>query len=86
MLSRSWEDRVMQITETIVREKKLTTLMITHHMKSALTTGDRTVMMDSGQVLFDMSGAERASLSVDELMRMYSARKHRDLSNDRMLL
>ena len=79
-------EKVMLITETIVREKKLTTLMITHHMKSALTTGDRTVMMDSGQVLFDMSGAERASLSVDELMRMYSARKHRDLSNDRMLL
>ena len=79
-------EKVMEITRRTVEQYRLTTMMITHNMSAALTTGTRTVMMDDGQVLFDMSGTEREKTTVDDLMRLYSASKHKALDNDRMLL
>ncbi len=78
-------DKIMDITNTIVRENKLTTMMITHNVKSALTTGDRTIMMDNGQVIFDLSGEERASMSVEQLMKLYTDKKKSEFDNDRMI-
>ena len=51
--------KVMDITKTIVSENKITTMMITHNMKQSLTTGTRTIMLDSGEILLDLSGEER---------------------------
>ncbi len=79
-------EKVMKITEDTVKEFGLTTMMITHNISSALTTGTRTVMMDDGEVLFDFTGEERKSMTVDSLMRLYSVHRHRELDNDRMLL
>lgn len=78
-------EKIMDITNSIVRENKLTTMMITHNIKSALTTGDRTIMMDNGQIIFDFSGEERANMSVEELMRLYTDKKKSEFDNDRMI-
>ena len=79
-------EKVMEITRRTVEQDRLTTLMITHNMASALSTGSRTVMMDAGQILFDFSGEERSRTTVDDLLRLYSDFRHRALDNDRMLL
>ena len=79
-------EKVMQITREVVAAEGLTTMMITHNMRDALTTGTRTVMMDSGSVLLDLSGEERASLTLDGLLAMYKSRKAEAFDNDRMLL
>ena len=79
-------DKVMEITRRTVEANRLTTLMITHNMSSALAIGNRTVMMDAGQILFDLSGQQRAETTVDDLLRLYSDSRHRNLDNDRMLL
>lgn len=66
-------EKVMEITNKVVRRYNLTTLMITHNLRSALETGTRTIMLDGGKVLADISGAERDSLTEDKLREMYSA-------------
>lgn len=78
-------ERVMVITKEIVEQNHLTTLMITHNTKSALETGNRTIMMDSGEIIFDMDAAERADMTVEELMKKYTMKKKEALDNDRML-
>ncbi len=79
-------EKVMEITQKVVTEYHLTTMMITHNMNAALTTGDRTIMMDDGRILFDLSGETRANTTLDELLGMYSATKNTVFDNDRMLL
>ena len=78
--------KVMEITNMLVERHHLTTMMITHNMSAALTTGNRTIMMDDGEVLFDVSGTERDSITLDQLLGMYSAKKNRVFDNDRMLM
>lgn len=78
--------KVMDITNEIVKENNLTTLMITHNMASAMKTGNRTIMLDSGEIILDISQQERENMSVDDLVKMYSEKKHKQLDNDRMML
>ncbi len=78
-------DKVMRITEEIVEKNRLTTLMITHNVKSALETGNRTIMLDSGEIIFDMDSEERAGMTVEELMKRYAVKKSGELDNDEML-
>ena len=78
-------EKIMHITNEIVRENNLTTMMITHNIRSALNTGSRTIMMDAGQVILDISGAEREKMTVEQLLKMYSDKKKEELDNDRML-
>ena len=79
-------EKVMEITNKIVKRNNITTMMITHNMNSALKTGNRTVMMDSGEIILDISGEERDKMTLDELLKMYSMKKNEVFSNDRMLL
>ncbi|MEA4972837.1 Bicarbonate transport ATP-binding protein CmpD [bioreactor metagenome] len=79
-------EKVMDITRKIVERNNLTTLMITHNLKSALRTGSRTIMMDSGKIILDISGKERDNMTLDDLLNMYSLKKNETLDNDRMLL
>ena len=79
-------EKVMAITRSVVEEYHLTTLMITHNLSAALATGTRTIMMDEGQILFDLSGAQRENTSLDDLLHMYSVHKKQNFDNDRMLL
>lgn len=79
-------EKVMKITNDIVERHHLTTLMITHNLKSALTTGNRTIMMDAGSIIFDFSKEERKDMTIEDFMHMYSQKKKQELDNDRMLL
>ena len=78
--------KVMDITNMIVSRNKLTTMMITHNMSAALSAGTRTIMLDDGQVLFDLQGESRKTMTIDDLLQQYSSRKQRDFDNDRMLM
>ena len=78
-------ERIMDITHEIVAENHITTLMITHNIRSALATGSRTIMLDAGRIILDLSGPEREQMTVERLMRMYSEKKKEELDNDRML-
>ena len=79
-------EKVLDLTRRIVGERGLTCLMITHNMRSALELGTRTIVMDAGRIVLDVSGQERASLTVPELMQLFHERSGRALDNDRMLL
>ncbi|HUQ48387.1 MAG TPA: ATP-binding cassette domain-containing protein [Gemmatimonadaceae bacterium] len=65
-------DQVIMITNSVVRENKLTTLMVTHSMEQALEQGDRTIMMHRGEILADLSGNERAGLDANDLLRRFT--------------
>ncbi len=79
-------EKVMDITNAIVKKNNLTTLMITHNLSSALVTGSRTIMMDEGDIILDISGEKRKNMSLDDLLNMYSGKKNKKFDNDRMLL
>ncbi len=78
-------EKVMDITKKIVADNNLTTLMITHNVKSALETGDRTIMMDAGNIIFDIHAKEREGMTVEDLMKRYSSKKHEEFDNDRAI-
>jgi putative ABC transport system ATP-binding protein len=65
-------EQVNHITDQIVRENKLTTLMVTHSMEQALEQGDRTIMVHRGEILADVSGSEREGLDVSDLLRRFT--------------
>lgn len=79
-------EKVMEITKTIVEENKITTMMITHNLKQSLTTGTRTIMLDSGEIILDISGEERDNMTMEELLKRYSMKKQKEFDNDRILL
>ena len=60
--------------------------MITHNMQSALDLGNRTLMMDRGRIIYDVTGEERAGLTVKDLTDKFRQASGRALDNDRMLL
>ncbi len=78
-------DKVIELTKKIVEENHLACLMITHNMHSALEMGNRTLMMDSGRIVLDISGEERDGLTVDGLLEKFSAGVGKELDNDRIL-
>lgn len=79
-------DKVITLTEKIVRENNLTCLMITHNMQSALDLGNRTLMMDHGKIIIDVEGDKRAGLTVEDLLHQFKNLSGGELTNDRMLL
>ena len=76
--------KVLTLTDKIVKEQNLTTLMITHNMKDAIKHGNRLIMMDKGRIVLDIRGEEKQRLTVNELLRLFE-QKSGTLS-DRMLL
>ena len=79
-------EKVLELTRTIVAENRVTCLMVTHNMKQALELGSRTLMMAEGSIVLDVSGGERAGMTVDDLLRRFKAGTGKDLDNDRILL
>lgn len=79
-------DKVIALTERIVRESGLTCLMITHNMQSALDMGNRTLMMDHGRIIIDVEGEKRSGLTVEDLLKQFKTLSGGALNNDRMLL
>lgn len=78
-------EKVIELTRKIVKDNHLACLMITHNMHSALEMGNRTLMMDSGKIVLDISGEERAGLTVDGLLQKFSVGTGKELDNDRIL-
>ncbi|MCR5083404.1 MAG: ABC transporter ATP-binding protein, partial [Parasporobacterium sp.] len=76
----------LEITNNIVKEHNITCLMITHNMESALTMGNRTIMMNSGKVIYDVSGAEREKETVNSLIDKFKDEAGKSLASDAMLL
>ncbi len=63
---------VMEMTNEIVKENHLTTLMITHNMKDAIKYGDRLIMINGGKIIMDVKGEEKANLTADEIVKKFS--------------
>ena len=79
-------DFVLRLTERIVAESQLTTMMVTHSMRQALDVGERTVMLHQGQVVLDVSGEERKRLDVPDLLQMFEKVRGEKLADDALLL
>lgn len=62
---------VLELTESIVKENNLTTLMITHNMKDAIRYGNRLIMMNDGKIIFDVKGEEKKNLTIEELIKKF---------------
>ncbi|MDR1605129.1 MAG: ATP-binding cassette domain-containing protein [Gracilibacteraceae bacterium] len=77
--------KVMALTAQICDRNNMTTLMVTHNISSALKTGTRTIMMDQGRIVMDLSGAERENMTSQDLLRRYREMTRRELDNDRIL-
>lgn len=78
--------KVLELTEKIVRENRITCLMITHNMKQALELGNRTLLMADGRIVLDVADEERAQLTVDDLLKRFKEGTGYALDNDRILL
>ena len=78
--------KVLEITQEIVEEQNLTTLMITHNMKDAISIGNRLVMMHEGRIIYDVSGDEKKKLEVDDLLKKFEEASGEEFANDRMIL
>ena len=78
--------KVLEITDKIVRENNLTTLMITHNMRDAIVHGNRLIMMHEGRVVVDVEGEEKAMLTVETLLSLFNQASGREFSNDRAIL
>lgn len=77
--------KVLQLTKDIVAARRITCLMVTHNMHQALELGNRTLMMDAGNIVLDVSGEERQAMTVDDLLEQFALRAGKKLDNDRIL-
>ena len=78
--------KVLEATQRIVEKNNLTTLMITHNMRDAITYGDRLIMMYEGRVVVDVSGEEKKKLTVEQLLELFSKASGSDEADDKLLL
>ena len=75
-------EKVLDLTKKIVAENSITCLMITHNVQSALQLGNRTIMMKDGQIVMELSGTRRSTITTDELLRAFH---QHGVDNDRIL-
>ena len=78
--------KVLELTEKIVAEQKLTAMMVTHNMKDAVAMGNRLIMMNAGRVVVDVRGEEKKKLPREDLMQLFEKAAGQEIANDRMLL
>lgn len=78
--------KVLELSDRIVEENSLTTLMITHNMKDAIAHGNRLIMMDAGKIVLDISGEEKKKLTVADLLALFSEVSGSDEADDKLLL
>ncbi|CAN7329189.1 ABC transporter ATP-binding protein [Rhizobium sp. LjRoot30] len=77
---------IMKLTQKIVSERKLTTLMVTHSMRQALDFGHRTVMLHGGEIVLDVAGDNRKNLQVEDLIDMFRKMRGETLDDDALLI
>ena len=79
-------EKVLELTDTIVKRDQLTTLMITHNMRDALRFGNRLIMMHEGRVLIDVDGEEKKNLKIADLLAMFEKASGDGMASDKLLL
>ncbi|MGI6609913.1 MAG: ABC transporter ATP-binding protein [Limnochordia bacterium] len=79
-------EQIILLTERLVAQEGLTTLMITHNLEQALRLGDRTIMMHEGQIVLSISGPERARMGVDDLLQEFRRVRGAQVVDDSLLL
>lgn len=78
--------KVLDLTEQIVAENNLTTIMITHNMKDAIAIGNRLIMMNDGKIIYDVKGEEKKALTVGDLLAKFKLTSGEELDDDKILL
>ena len=77
---------VLDLTRKFIQEYRLTSLMITHNMSHAIEFGNRLLMMDKGEIILDIEGEAKRSLTVEKLVEKFHEIRHHSFENDRTLL
>ena len=77
---------VLELTNKFINEYKLTSMMITHNMSHAIEYGNRLLMMDRGEIIFDVAGDAKKELTVEKLIEKFHELRHHGFENDRALL
>lgn len=77
---------VLELTNKFIAEYKLTAMMITHNMSHAIEYGNRLLMMDKGEIIFEAAGEEKKALTVEKLIDKFHQIRHKSFENDRTLL
>ena len=62
----------MQLTDKIVKEKQLTTIMVTHNLRYAVEYGKRLVMMHNGHMILDKKGKEKEDMAIDDILTLFN--------------
>ena len=78
--------KVLELSDRIVAENRLTTMMVTHNMKDAIQHGNRLIMMYDGKIVIDVSGEEKKKLTVPQLLELFSKVSGSDEADDKLLL
>ena len=78
--------KVLEITDKLVTENKLTTLMITHNMHDAIAYGNRLIMMHEGRVVVDVSGEDKKKLTISQLLGLFEKASGSEFANDKVML
>lgn len=79
-------NQILLLTQEIVKQSKLTTLMITHNMKHAISFGNRLIMLHQGGILLDLKGEEKKNLTVKDLLAQFYKTQGEELALDSLLL
>ena len=77
---------IIALTESIVRDMKLTTLMVTHNMEQAIRLGNRLIMMDKGRIILDVPEERKKDLTVEQLLGEFERISGKKLADDRIVL
>ncbi len=78
--------KVLELSDRIVAESGLTTMMVTHNMKDAIAHGNRLIMMYEGRIALDISGEEKKKLTVEDLLARFGQATGSDEADDKLLL
>ncbi len=65
-------ETIMQLTSRVVREKKLTAMMVTYNLRYAVEYGQRLIMMNNGEIVYEKAGVEKAALTVDSILKIFT--------------
>jgi putative tryptophan/tyrosine transport system ATP-binding protein len=77
---------VINLTDEIVREFSITSVMVTHSMRQALEFGSRIIMLHQGQIILDISGPDRASMRIEDLLHLFHRKQGTEVADDQLLL
>jgi putative ABC transport system ATP-binding protein len=85
-LDPSTAEKILTLSDKVIQENNLTTLMVTHNMRHAIKHGNRLIMMHNGQIILDIKGEEKQKLTVDDLLKRFGKASGSEFENDRVLL